>query len=324
MVLRSLYINKAFRSSLSFLAVFMVMVLLAGQAYAAKEKQKTFATPEDAVKSVVDAVKKNSNRELEAIFGAGSQALISSGDKVDDKARKERFLKAYEEKNSIVPEGEGKAVLHIGDQDFPFPIPILKKGKVWYFDTAEGKEEILCRRIGRNELSIMDVLHAYTDAQREYAAKDRNKNGILEFAQKLISSKGKKDGLYWKVKEGEEESPLGPLMARAAKEGYAGKIRNFKSEPFHGYYFKVLTSQGKNVKGGAFDYVVKGHMILGFGLVAYPAKYGSSGVMTFIVNQEGNIYQKDLGKNTNKASKMTRYDPDNTWKKVEEAVKKKD
>ena len=321
MLLRRSYKNKTLRSCLSLAAFFMVMVFLTGQAYAVKEKQQTFASPEKAVKALVDAVKKNNDMELAAIFGPGSQALVSSGDKVDDKVRKERFLKTYEEKNSIEPEGEGKAVLHIGNQDYPFPIPILKKGKAWYFDTKEGKEEILCRRIGRNELNVMDVLHAYTDAQREYAARDRNNDGAKEFAQKLISSKGKKDGLYWEVKEGEEESPFGPLIAKAAKEGYAGKIKNDKSEPYHGYYFKILKSQGKNAEGGPFDYMVKGHMILGFGLVAYPAKYGSSGVMTFIVNQEGTIYEKDLGKNTNKAATMTRYDPDKTWKKDEEAIR---
>ena len=322
MVLRGLYKNKALRLCLSFIAFFSAMVFMTGQAYAVKERQKTFASPEAAVKALVNAVKNNSDKDLAAIFGPGSQALISSGDKVDDKVRRERFLKTYEEKNSIEPEGEGKAVLHIGNQDYPFAIPILKKKNTWYFDTKEGKEEILCRRIGRNELNVMDVLQAYTDAQREYAAGDRDNNGVLEFAQKLISSKGKKDGLYWEVKEGEKESPLGPLIAKAAKEGYAGKIKNYKSEPFHGYYFKILKAQGKHAKGGAFDYVVKGHMVLGFGFVAYPAKYGSSGVMTFIVNQEGTIYEKDLGKNTSKAAAMTKYDPDKTWKKVKEAVNK--
>lgn len=320
MVLKRLYKNRTLWYCLSFVAFFMVMFFLTDQAYAVKERQKTFASPEEAVKAMVNAVKKNSNKELAAIFGPGSQVLISSGDKVDDKVRRERFLKVYEEKNSVETEGETKAVLHIGNHDYPFPIPILKKENTWYFDTKEGKEEILCRRIGRNELNVMDVLHAYTDAQREYAARNRNNDGGLEFAQKLISSKGKKDGLYWEVKEGEEESPYGPLIAKAAKEGYADKIKNDKSEPFHGYYFKILKSQGKNAQGGAYDYVVKGHMILGFGLVAYPAKYGSSGVMTFLVSQEGAIYQKDLGKNTNKAAAMTKYDPDETWKKVEEAV----
>jgi len=321
MVLRRLYKNKTLWSCFSFVAVFMVIGLLTGQAYAVKERQKAFASPEEAVKALVDAIKKNDNKALAAIFGPGSQTLISSGDKADDKVRREHFLKTYKEKSSIEPEGEEKVVLHIGDQDYPFPIPILKKKNTWYFDTKEGKEEILCRRIGRNELNVMDVLHAYTDAQREYAAGDRDNNGVLEFAQKLISSKGKKDGLYWEVKEGEKESPFGPLIAKAADEGYAGKIKNYKSEPFHGYYFKILKAQGKNAKGGDFDYVVKGRMILGFGLVAYPAKYGSSGVMTFIVNQEGTIYEKDLGKNTNRAATITKYDPDKTWKKVEEAIR---
>lgn len=322
MVLRRLFNNKALWSCLSFTAVIVGMVFLTDQVFAVKERQKTFASPEEAVKAVVEAVRKNNDRGLAAIFGPGSQVLISSGDRVDDKARKERFLKAYDEKNSIEPEGEEKAILHIGDQDYAFPIPIVKKKNAWLFDTKEGKEEILCRRVGRNELNVMDVLQAYTDAQREYAARDHDNDGSLEFAQKLISSKGKKDGLYWEVKEGEKESPFGPLIAKATKEGYAGKIKNSRPEPFHGYFFKILTSQGKNAKGGAFDYIVKGHMILGFGLVAYPAKYGSSGVMTFIVNQEGTTYEKDLGKNTGKAASMTKYDPDKTWKKVEDTGRK--
>lgn len=277
-------------------------------------KQRTFASPDEAVRALTASVKINNDKELVAILGPGSQDLISSGDKVDDRTGKERFLKAYEEKNSIEPIGDNKAVIHIGNQDRVFPIPLVKKGNRWLFDTKAGKEELLCRRVGRNELNVIEVLHAYSDAQREYASKEQDNDGVLEFAQRLISRKGKKDGLYWETKEGEEESPFGPLIARASQEGY-------KEQPFHGYYFRILKAQGKNAKGGAFDYVTKGNMILGFGLVAYPAKYGSSGIMTFMVNQEGVIYQKDLGSKTAKAAKITKFDPDKTWKKVEEASK---
>jgi len=300
----------------------LFMAILAGSAFAkpgAGAKQMTFTSPDQAVKALIDAVKNNKDKELVSILGPGSGDLISSGDKVDDKTRRERFLSAYEEKNSIELSGDLKAVLHIGSQDRLFPIPIVKKGNGWFFDTKAGKEELLCRRVGRNELNVIEVLHAYTDAQREYASKDRNNNGVLEFAQRLISSKGKKDGLYWDAKEGEEESPFGPLIAKAAEEGYKDRT---KMEPFHGYYFRIISAQGPNAKGGAFDYVAKGHMVLGFGLLAYPAKYGSSGIMTFMVNQEGVIYQKDFGSKTAKAAQIKKYDPDKTWKKVEETAKK--
>lgn len=297
--------------------VILTLAIFAGSAFAkTAEKQRTFGSPEDALQALAAAVKSNNDKELVAILGPGSGDLISSGDKVDDKRGKERFLKSYEEKNSIEAGGDNKAVIHIGSQDRIFPIPVVKKGSRWLFDTKAGKEEILCRRVGRNELNVIDVLNAYSDAQREYASKDRDGDGILEFAQRLISTKGKKDGLYWDAKEGEEESPFGPLIAKAAQEGY--KEQPF---PFHGYYFRIIKAQGPHAKGGAFDYVAKGHMVLGFGLLAYPAKYGSSGVMTFVVNQEGVIYQKDLGKKTARAVTGMRYDPDKTWTKAEEAPK---
>jgi hypothetical protein len=206
----------------------------------------------------------------------------------------------------------------VGKDDWPLPIPIRKKGSAWFFDTKAGKEEMLNRRIGRNELNTIDVLEAYVVAQREYAGKDRDGDGVYPYAQKFWSTPGKKDGLYWEAKEGEEASPFGPLSARAAQEGYKRKGKPEKPSPYYGYYFKILKAQGKNAPGGAYDYVVKGNMIFGFGLVAYPAKYGSSGIMTFIVNQEGVVYQKDLGKGTAKAAgSIKRYDPDPTWKKVE-------
>jgi hypothetical protein len=220
--------------------------------------------------------------------------------------------------NKLVKENDKKMILHVGNSDWPLPIPIVKVGKNWRFDTKEGKEEILNRRIGRNEVNAIQVCLAYVDAQREYVLKDRDADKLLEYAQKFISAKGKKDGLYWEAKEGEEQSPLGPLMAKATKEGYTGKKSGGKPIPYHGYYYKILKAQGKNAQGGAYDYVVKGKMIGGFALVAYPAEYGNSGVMTFIVNHDGVLYQKDLGKDTEKiANAMKKYDADETWKKVE-------
>jgi hypothetical protein len=298
------------------LAMFLLGTAPASQA--AGMPQKSFSSPEEAVKSLVAAVRSNDIKEMLAILGPGSRELISSGDDVADRAGREKFLKAYDQMNTLQQESADKMVLSIGADNWPLPIPIVKKGTTWVFDIRKGKQEILNRRIGRNELHIMDVLHAYVDAQHEYATKDCRGDGKVEFAQRLISTEGKRDGLYWEAKEGEEESPLGPLVARAAKEGYA----NADLSPFHGYYFNILKGQGKHVDGGAYNYVVKGKMILGFALVAYPAEYGNSGVMTFILNQEGIIYQKDLGKDTKRrAEAMKIFDPDKSWTKVEETAK---
>jgi len=289
---------------------------------AAKGTQKTFASPEDAVKALADALKINDTKELRAIFGPGSESLVSSGDRVRDKAGSERFIKLFEEKNSLEKQGDETAILHVGSDDFPFPIPVVKKGSTWQFDTKAGKEEVINRRIGRNELNVIDSLHAFVDAQREYASKDRDGDGAMAFAQKFWSSEGKHDGLYWEAKEGEGDSPLGPFVAKASAMGYGKKGTIEKPLPFHGYYFKILKAQGKNATGGAYDYVVKGKMLLGFAFLAYPANYGSSGIMSFIVNQEGVVYQKDLGKNTaNVAKAMKKYDPDKTWTKAEETKK---
>ena len=299
-------------------AVAMFLLGTAPASQAAGMPQKSFSSPEEAVKSLVAAVRANDIKEMLAILGPGSRELISSGDDVADRAGRDKFLKAYDQMNTLQQESADKMVLSIGADNWPLPIPIVKKGATWVFDIQKGKQEILNRRIGRNELHIMDVLHAYVDAQHEYATKDCRGDGKVEFAQRLISTEGKRDGLYWEAKEGEEDSPLGPLVARAAKEGYA----NADLSPFHGYYFNILKGQGKHVDGGAYNYVVKGKMILGFALVAYPAEYGNSGVMTFILNQEGIIYQKDLGKDTKRrAEAMKIFDPDKSWTKVEETAK---
>lgn len=300
------------------LAFAAATALSATNATAAKVQQKTFASPEEAVKAMVGAMKAANKAESLAIFGPGSESIISSGDDVKDKAERERFLGMYEEKNSLEKRGDDEVILQVGKDDWPFPIPIRRKGSAWAFDTKAGKEELLNRRIGRNELNTIDVVETYVVAQREYARKDRDGDGVFPYAQKIASTPGKRDGLFWEAKEGEEQSPLGPLSARAAQEGYTRKTKSEKPSPYNGYYFRILKAQGKSAPGGAYDYVVKGNMILGFGLVAWPAKYGSSGIMTFLVNQEGVVYQKDLGKGTAKAAEaMKRYDPDPTWTKVE-------
>jgi hypothetical protein len=279
----------------------------------AKNPQKSFSSPDEAMKSLVQAVRNNNTKELLAILGPGSKEIISSGDPVADKSGREHFVKLYDEKIVIKGAETGRAVFSVGNDDYPYPIPLVKKGNAWRFDAKAGKDELLNRRIGRNELEVINIMHTYVDAQREYASRDRDSDAVMEFAQKIRSTPGKKDGLYWAAKEGEKESPLGPLAAKAAQEGYAKK-----NTAFHGYYYRILTAQGKDAEGGAFDYLVNGKMILGFAMVAYPAKYGNSGIMTFIVNQNGIVYQKNLGKNsTNIAKSMKLFNPDPTWKKVE-------
>jgi hypothetical protein len=316
-----LYINREKRDSwfkrcgaLLIAAAFTALVI-SGPSQAETVKQPTFASPEEAVKAMIEALKSNDAKALEAMFGPGSKDLVSSGDPVADRSLRERFVKLYEERNRLEQTGD-KAILCIGNQDWPSPIPIVKKDGLWLFDAKAGREEILARRIGKNEWSAIQFCLAYVDAQREYASKDRDGDGLLEYAQKFGSDKGKKDGLYWEVKEGEEQSPLGPLAAVAQKQGYSTKRE--KPEPYLGYYYRILKAQGKNAPGGAYDYMVKGKMIGGFALVAYPAKYASSGVMTFIVNHDGVVYQKDLGRNTEKAAQaMKLFNPDSTWKKVD-------
>jgi DUF2950 family protein len=282
---------------------------------AAAPQQRTFTSADEAVKAAVAAARKGDDKELAAIFGAGSQEILRSGDPVADKQRRADFLKAYDEKNRLVSEGEN-TVLVVGKDDWPLPIPLVKKENGWAFDAAKGKEEVLNRRIGQNELNAIQVALAYVDVQREYAMKDRDGDGLLEYAQSFRSDPGKKNGLYWPAKSNEEQSPMGEFAARAVKEGYKP---GDKPIPFHGYYYRILKGQGKDAPGGAYSYLVKGSMIGGFALVAYPAEYGNSGVMTFIVNHDGKVFQKDLGKNTaSLAQTMKEYNPDRTWVEVKE------
>jgi len=305
--------------------VVVIVMLLIGAfsaSLAAGTPQKSFPSPEEAVSSLVTAVRADDMKEMRIILGPGSEALISSGDDVADRAGREKFLTAYDQVNRLEQASADSMVLHIGADDWPMPVPIVKKGTTWLFDIDKGKKEILNRRVGRNELHVIDVLDAYVDAQHEYATKDCGGGGKVEFAQQFISTEGKHDGLYLDAKEGEAESPLGPLIAQASKEGYS---KDSRLSPFHGYYFKIIKGQGKHAEGGRYNYVVKGKMILGFALVAYPAEYENSGVMTFMVNQEGTIYQKNLGRDTKrKAEAMKVFDPDKTWQRVKETLQQQD
>ena len=317
MVLQNNKVTKKFwlkQCSTLFIAATFVVLLLPGFSLAETDGQRTFASQEEAVTALVAALKAEDTKMLSAIFGAGSEDILSSGDPVADKAEHELFLKRYEQKNRLEEDTTGKMILSIGNEDWPFAIPIVKEAGTWRFDTGAGREEILARRIGRNELDVIQVCLAYVDAQREYARKDRNADGYREYAQKFMSDPGKQDGLYWEAEEGDEQSPFGPLLAAAQEEGYPGRPAGSEPVPYHGYYYRILKSQGKNAPGGANDYTVNGKMIGGFAMVAYPADYANSGVMTFIVNHDDVVYQKDLGENTEKLVKaMTLYDPDATW-----------
>jgi hypothetical protein len=277
--------------------------------------QQLFSSPEAAVASLVTALKAPDSAALLGILGPGAADLVDSGDAVVDAATRQRFVAAYEEAHSFDKSEDGFAILQTGRNEWPFPIPLVESEKGWFFDTAEGKQEIIDRRVGRNELAAIQVCQAYGDAQREYYEMNPEGDALHHYAQSIASTPGKRDGLYWEAAEGEPESPLGPGLARARAEGYTGEL---KGRPYHGYRYKVLTAQGPDAPGGAYDYVVPGKkMIGGFALVAYPAEYGNSGVMTFLINHDGVVYEKDLGPQTEEvAAGMTIFNPDKTWKRA--------
>jgi len=274
--------------------------------------QKAFATPDEAFQALADAAKANDSKTLAALLGPAGSSLIHSGDAVQDKRSAAQFAADYAEKHSIEKQSDAKAMLVVGKDDWPLPIPAVKGAKGWTLDTGAGARELLARRIGQNELDAIQIMRAIVDAELDYAGEDRNGDGLLDYAGKFISTKGKKDGLYWPTKEGEPQSPLGPLVGEAAAEGYQGK--GAKGAPYHGYHFRLLTAQGKGAPGGARSYVVRGRLLGGFAVVAYPAIYGNSGIMTFIVNQDGTVYEKDLGEKTTAMAKAMRaYNPDQSW-----------
>jgi hypothetical protein len=281
---------------------------------ACADAQQSFSTPEEAASAFAAGVKSDDPRDLLKVLGFRGVDIAFSGDKVADAEARQRFTVAYDAKHSIRLEGDNKGVIILGSDDFPFPISLTRQKRGWEFDTAAGRLEVLYRRIGRNELDAIQTCLAYVDAQNEYAEKDRTGEGGGVYAQRIVSTSGKKDGLYWPASD-QDQSPLGELAARASAEGYkvgSGPV------PYHGYYYRILTQQGPNAAGGILNYVVKGKMIGGFALVAYPAVYGNSGVMTFLVNQAGTVYQKDLGNHTlNLVMRMPWFDPDQTWKKVQ-------
>ncbi|HEX9080081.1 MAG TPA: DUF2950 domain-containing protein [Desulfuromonadaceae bacterium] len=302
---------------LLMMAAFQTAVLAAQPAAG----QRTFSSPEEARQALVAAVRAKDHAALRAIFGPVAREL-EPGDPVEQAEEFEHFSRHVAEGVELAKEGETKATLLIGAKKWPFPVPIVNKGGVWLFDTDAGREEIINRRIGHNELLAIKACRAYVDAQREYyAMPEPDGDQIPKYARHMISTPGRRDGLYWPTPPGAKESPLGPLVAKAREEGYMQERKPGDNgpRPFHGYFFRILTRQGPSAPGGKFNYVINGNMVGGYALVAYPARWGVSGVMTFIVNQRGRVYQKNLGPKTSEiARRMKAYNPDLTWKLAEE------
>jgi len=283
--------------------------------FGADETGRSFATPEEAVAALQAAAESGDHDALQSIFGPSAEEL-QNPDRVQAAEELSRFTAAITKAKKIVRESDTCCVLEIGEDFWPFPVPVVQKDGKWFFDTVTGIDELLSRRIGRNELMTLTAMRTYVEAQREYAAKDRDGDEVLEFAQKFISSPGMMDGLYWSPELNGEISPLGPLAAQAQSDGYKMKSGKESGQPtpFHGYFFKVITRQERSAPGGRYDYIINGNMIGGFALLAWPAGYGESGIMTFIVNQQGRVYEKDLGKDTAKAAaRIKSYDPDKGW-----------
>lgn len=274
--------------------------------------QPSFATPDDAVKALADAMHSDNVRTIFSILGPGSSKWILSGDPVEDNRMRDRFDASYEKSNKLDRQGDDKVVLLLGENEFPFPFPLVKRAAGWQFDARSGADEVLNRRIGRNELAAMQVCLAYVDAQREYVQQNHNNSGLPEYAQKLTSSPGKQDGLYWQTSDGDPPSPLGPLAEQAKKRGYGNEL-----DAYHGYRYKILAGQGKDAPGGAYSYLVKGKMIGGFAMVAYPSRWNASGVMTFVCNHDGAVYQSNLGPDTKTiAPAMSLFNPGEGWEKT--------
>ena len=274
-----------------------------------------FATPRAALDEFVAAVRAHDTNAVEAMLGPAGYDLLHSGDKVADKHARQRFLTAYDRYAHLVRTSPSVAMLQIGPDNWTFPIPIVKRPRGWVFDTKSGRGELLARRIGRNELDAIQECKAYVDAQRDYASVDRG-DGILQYAQRFLSTKGYHDGLYWPAEHGAAQSPLGPAFAKAQANGYIFEAST-GPKPFNGYYFRILTAQGDSARGGAYSYVVHGKMIGGFALIAYPAKYGASGIATFMVNQDGLVFQKDLGSDTEAlAARIQSFDPGSGWSRA--------
>ena len=299
-------------ANLAGVAVLVLMGCFASPSVAQQPGQKTFKSPEEASDALFKAAQSNDEKAMLDVLGADGKQVVSSGNEAEDAESRANFATKYEEMHRLAKEADGSTVLYIGAKNWPTPIPLVNKGGSWYFDTEAGKKEILYRRVGRNEMSTIRVCQELVAAEKEYSAQH------AEYAQKIFSDEGQRNGLYWKAEAGEPLSPVGPLVAAAVSESY-GTSRDSAPTPYRGYYYHVLVSQGKNSPGGAKSYSVNGKMTGGFAFVAYPAEYRSSGVMTFIVGEDGVVYQKDLGKKTESIAKaMKEYNPNSSWQKAEE------
>lgn len=278
----------------------------------------SFETTDAAVAALIGALEADDTAALGKLFGPGSEEVVTSGDPVDDRNARQEFLEAYRTNHALVAQDDGSQVLQIGANDWPFPVPLVQREGRWYFDGAEGADELIYRRVGRNELGAIAVCRGFVEAQNEYASEGRDGEMAGVYAAYLISDEGQHNGLYWPSAEGEPESPAGDAVAAAAADGYR-RSASGEPTPYHGYYYRMLYAQGSNASGGAMDYFVDGRLINGFALIAWPADYGVSGVKTFLVNQDGAVYEKDLGEDTATAITMIElFDPDSTWTKVEE------
>jgi hypothetical protein len=308
-----------------WLCVGLIVLCLPASAMAAgaafhKPAQQTYATPDEAVAALVDAARHGNARQLEAVLGPGSGKLINSGDAIADTESRARFLNAYDQQHKLVPSGTDRMTLDVGPNAWPMPIPLVKSGDRWHFETMAGAQEIIDRRIGRNEIAAISSCLAYVEAQKAYHALTE-KRGQPQYAQRLISTKGKQNGLYWPAAAGQEPSPMAEFVAQAIDEGYPLDIVE-SPLPLHGYHYRILTAQGPDAPGGAVSYLDQGEMTGGFALVAWPARYGASGIMTFIVGSDGIVYQKDLGPQTGKlAGSMRAYNPDVSWARVDVVAK---
>jgi Protein of unknown function (DUF2950) len=300
---------------------FAILSLLSRAASFAAPKDsqpRIFRSPGSAAAALVEAARADNMKELSAILGSDAQEVISSGDPVADNNAREEFTRRYDQMHRLAYDDQGRVKLYVGAENWPLPVPIVKRGDGWAFDSAAGEEEMLYQRVGRNELYTIDVLEELADAQQDYANAERDTSKVAQFAQTIFSAPGKKNGLYWPTKEGEPESPIGPLIADATAEGYQ-RDPSGRPAPFHGYYYKVLTAQGADAPGGALDYIVDGKMTRGFAFLAYPAEYRASGVMTFMIDKGGVVVEKDLGPDTEKiAPTITKFNPDSSWFELQE------
>jgi hypothetical protein len=307
--------KKTIAAASLVMSVLLVSLIVSLNAQAAA---RAFARPEDAVAALLAAVKTGSLGDLLALFGPEGQTLISSSDPATARQNQQVFAVAAAEKWQLVDDGQGGKTLVIGYEEWPFPVPIVKTGNEWHFDTAAGKEEVLARRIGRNELSVIDTCRAYVTAQKRYAERGHDGKPAGLYATVFASHPGKEDGLYWPTTHGQPRSPLGDLVAQSAIEGRPINAAPTQPAPFHGYYFRILTGQGAGASGGAHSYIANGDMSRGFALVAWPAQYDATGIMTFVVNHDGIVYEKDLGSESDSlARKMTLFNPDQTWRPSE-------